>query len=325
MKKNNVTIIGPAIVDILAGPIDEKLFTLGSIPMNEIKMSFGGNAYNEACVLSRFGIDVDMISKVGNDEAGNRVVQTIHSLGVGTDHVKIENGVSTSINIVLFDSQGERRFLTNPKSSQRVFSEKDIRDAITDCAPVVCFSCMFISPLLDIPAMERLFRKIKKKKQRILIVDMTKAKNGETIQDLKPILPYIDYLLPNEEEISVLGSGSTEESAKELLRLGVGCVIVKRGKNGCTVFTMENTFSVAAFHTNCAVDTTGAGDSFAAGFIYGLLNGNTLTECAQFANATASCCVEHVGATDGILSIQEPMRRYGILRNSDKGKQDGEK
>ena len=325
MKKDNVTIIGPAIVDILAGPIDKTLFTLGSIPMDEIKMSFGGNAYNEACVLSRFGVDVDLISKVGNDEAGNRVVQKIRSLGISTEHVKVENELSTSINIVLFDSQGERRFLTNPKSSQRVLSEKDISDAVADFASIVCFSCMFISPLLDIPSMERLFRKIKETKQRVLIVDMTKAKNGETIQDLKPLLPYVDYLLPNEEEINMLGSGSVEESAKELLHLGAGCIIVKRGKNGCTVFTRENTISVTAFHTDCAVATTGAGDSFAAGFIYGLLNGNTLIECAQFANATASCCVEHVGAADGILSIEEPMRRYEILRNSVRGEQNGGK
>lgn len=325
MKKNHVTIIGPAVMDILAGPIDEKLFTLGSLPMNEIKMSFGGNAYNEACILSHFGVDVDLISKVGNDEAGNRILQKIHSLGISTAHVKIEKGLSTSINIVLFDAQGERRFLTSPKSSQRALSEKDISDTVADCPSVVCFSGMFISPLLDIPAMERLFRKIKENKQRVLIVDMTKAKNGETIQDLQPLLPYVDYLLPNEEEINKLGCGCIEENAKEFLRLGTGCVIVKRGKNGCTVFTQENTIPVAAFPTDCAVDTTGAGDSFAAGFIYGLLKGKSLTECAQFANATASCCVEHIGAVDGILSIEEPMRRYEILHNLVGGKQNGEK
>ena len=100
MEKRKVTIIGHAIVDIAAGPISENLFKLGSIPMDEIKMTFGGNGYNESYVLNRFGVDVDLITKLGNDEAGRRVFEKIDSLGINTKHVMLEDGLSTSINIV---------------------------------------------------------------------------------------------------------------------------------------------------------------------------------------------------------------------------------
>ena len=313
MENCKVTMIGPAIVDIMAGPISENIFRLGSIPMDEIKMTFGGNGYNESYVLNRFGVDVDLITKLGKDEAGRKVLEQLRSLGIRTDHVIMEDGLPTSINIVLFDEQGERRFLTNPQGSQRRLSEADVEKAVETCADIVCFSCMFISPLFDIPSMERIFRKIKQRPERVLVVDMTKAKNGESVRDLAPLLPYVDYILPNEEELKLLGGDDIRKSAVDLLHYGAGCVVVKRGSRGCTVFTGQESFDVEAFKEAKVIDTTGAGDTFAAGFIYGLLHQKPLAECARFANAAASCCVESVGATEGVVSVEEPARRYEMM------------
>lgn len=319
MNTYKVTLIGPAIVDVLAGPIGDDVFGIGTMPMEEIKLTYGGNAYNEAAALSRLGIPVSLISKVGNDEAGIWLMDQMDSLGIHTDYVIRENGLATSINIVLFDQQGERRFLTNPKGSQRRLSEEDIMSALDFCADIVCFTCMFISSLLDIGAMTRIFRKIKEKAGRTLVVDMTKAKNGEKLKDMEPLLKYVDYILPNEEELRLLSDAATAHGAEELLSLGAGCVIVKQGKNGCTVYHKEGSFKVHAYASEQAIDTTGAGDCFAAGFLYGLVNHKSLVECVQMANATASCCVECVGATEGIVSAEEPMRRYALLHSSEKG------
>lgn len=318
MMKNmfDVTVIGPAIIDIMAGPIGERIFAVGTMPMEDIQLSYGGNAYNESVVLSRYGIKVNLISKIGNDEAGKRLLENIEKYGINVDGVVIEEGLSTSINVVLFDDKGERRFLTNPKGSLRRLSENDIIDKLDLAADIVCFSCMFISPLIDIQAMKRIFKIIKSKPGRVLIVDMTKAKNGETIEDLFPILEYIDYILPNEEELKILSHGDYNQGAKQLLKAGVKCVVVKLGRNGCKVYSGEDTFNVDAYQTDSLKDTTGAGDCFAAGFIYGLSKKMDLKECAQFANATASCCVEHVGATEGINSIDKPMKRYKFLHEA---------
>lgn len=312
-NKYDVTIIGPAIVDIMAGPVGENLFKKGTLPMEDIHLTYGGNAYNEAVILSRFGLRVNLITKIGADDAGKRLFAKIADEGVITDGIVEEDGISTGINIVLFDKAGERHFLTNPNGSLRKLSEGDIENNLHEIGRIVCFSCMFISPLLDIPAMTRIFKLIKKVPNTVLIVDMTKAKNGETIKDLQPLLGYIDYILPNEEELSIISGTNIDTAAKELLHSGVAHVVVKRGGKGCKVYTGNNEKEVPAYVTNQMLDTTGAGDSFAAGFIYGLCQGFELEECAKFANATASCCVEKVGATEGIVSLEEPMKRFGQI------------
>lgn len=313
-KIYDITIIGPAIVDILAGPIDEKLFQKGTLPMDDIHLTYGGNAYNEAVILSRFGLNVNLISKIGGDDAGKKLLAQIQDEGINIDGVVEDDGISTGINIVLFDKAGERRFLTNPNGSLRKLSEEDIESNIHKMGHIVCFSCMFISPLLDIPAMERIFKLIKKVPNTILLVDMTKAKNGEMIDDLQPLFEYIDYIFPNEEELSIISGTDLDSASKELIHLGVSHVVLKRGEKGCRVYTSNKEIEVAPYVTEQVVDTTGAGDSFAAGFIYGLSQGFELEKCAKFANATASCCVERIGATEGIVSLEEPMRRFGEMK-----------
>lgn len=314
MSRPKATIIGPAIIDVMAGPIGDDLFKVGTMPMQDIHMTYGGNGYNEAADLAHLGVDVNLVGKLGNDEAGIKVLDQIKSLGINTEHIILEDNLTTSINVVLFDEDGERRFLTNPNGSQRMFTAKDVESAVDSFADIVCFSCMFVSPAYDIASMERTFARIKAKPGRTLVVDMTKAKNGETIDELKNLLPYIDYLLPNEAELKLIGGDDIDAAATKLLDYGVRCVVVKVGAKGCNVYTKQETYNVPAYKTEKAVDTTGAGDSFVAGFIYGLLNDNSLKECARFGNAVASCIVEKVGATEGLVSIEEPMRRFEDLQ-----------
>ena len=80
--KKDITVIGAAIIDVLAGPVSEDIFQSGSMPMKMTRMSFGGDALNEAVVLSRMGKKVELISKVGDDEAGNRVLDYIKANGI---------------------------------------------------------------------------------------------------------------------------------------------------------------------------------------------------------------------------------------------------
>ena len=122
----DITIVGAAVIDILAGPVSEDLFRIGSVPMELTKMSFGGDALNEAVVLSRMGKQIELISKVGNDEAGRRILDYIDANGIETKKVIVEDNLVTGMNIVLIDNKGERHFLTNPKSSLRKLCAEDI-------------------------------------------------------------------------------------------------------------------------------------------------------------------------------------------------------
>lgn len=314
LSKKNITVIGPAIIDVLAGPVSEAVFQTGSQPMDMTKLSFGGDALNEAVVLSRLGKEVELISKVGDDEAGKRVLGYIQDNGIALDSIQVEQGLVTGINIVLVDGEGERYFLTNPNGSLRRLTEKDIEPYLDEAADIVCFAGMFISPLIDIPAMERIFKKIKEKPDRLLVVDMTKAKNGERFEDLKGLLPYIDYILPNQEEIFLLtGERNPVVNAELLVNAGVSCAVVKCGSKGCVIRTKDKMYQIPAYLVEEPVDSTGAGDCFAAGFLWGLSEKLGLEDCGRFACGVASCAVEKLGATDGVESVEEPMKRYHSL------------
>ena len=308
--RHDITVIGAAILDVLAGPVNPSVFQKGSLPMQNISLSFGGDALNEAVVLSQLGMDVELISKVGNDEAGKRVLDFLKEKGVAAN-IKIEENLATGINIVLVDEDGERSFLTNPASSLRKLSEEDVMEHIDEAGDIVCIASMFVSPVLDIPAMERVFQKIKSKPNRILVADMTTPKNGERIEYSACLLRYIDYFIPNEKEAECLtGQTNIYKNAELLVEYGASCVVIKNGKAGCLIKTKYEEIEIEAYKHAKAIDTTGAGDSFAAGFVYGLKNNWGLAECGRFGCAVASCTVENLGANDAIKSLEIPMKRY---------------
>ena len=291
--EKQITIIGAAIMDVLASPVKISKLEIGTQPMDDIRLSYGGDALNESVVLSRLGIKPRLISKIGDDTAGDQILKFLLGEGIDCEAVCVNKDVTTSMNIVLVDEKGERYFLTNPIGSMRKFAKKDVLKYKEHLTDFVVFTGMFVSPIMDIDSMEEVFKEIKSKKDRILSVDMTKPKNGEKLSDIKQLLKYVDFIFPNEDEI--------------------GCAVIKCGDRGCVIRTKDQLFELPAYKSERVIDTTGAGDSFVAGFQYGLINGFSLKECGLFANAVASCTVESLGATSGITSIEIPMLRYKEL------------
>lgn len=301
----DITVIGAAIIDVLAAHVSGQVFDTGSQPMDTIQMSFGGDALNEAVILSRLGVSVQLIIKTGNDEAGKRVLNFMEENHLSTESVTIEENLQTGINIVLVDDAGERHFLTNPHSSLRKLALGDVERYLDRAANIVSFASMFVSPLFTIESMRRLFARLKEE-GRILAVDMTKAKQGETLEDIRGLLPFIDYLFPNEEEIAMLtGAQDPCENARMLVAEGVKTAVVKCGAKGCIVADRTGVQRVPAVPVRTCVDTTGAGDSFAAAFLYGVSRGWDAVTCARFGCAAASCVVEQYGAAAGIHSIED--------------------
>lgn len=306
----DVSIIGAGVIDVIAGAVDEKILTDDIHEMNYIKMAFGGDALNEAIALSRLGKKVQLISNVGDDDAGQRILDYAAQNGLDVSGVTIQAGLETSITVVLVDGRGERFFLTNPRSSMRKFSEADILPHIDGLAPIVSFASMFISRSLDAAAMERLFRLIKAS-GRTLAVDMKTPKLGETLNDLAGALSHADYFFPNESELATLtGEDDVQKNISALLACGVKCAVVKRGGKGCIIATESAQIEIPACRVEKVIDTTGAGDSFAAGFLWALSEGWRLEDCGRFACAAASCSIEVVGAVDGVTSLEKVMRRY---------------
>ena len=114
-----VTVIGAAVVDIMAGPVDKSLFDKGSVPAEHMGISCGGDALNESVILSRLGMDTEIVSLLGKDGPSEMIFRCLRDNGISGKKVTVDEEIVTGTNIVLVDGEGERSFITNPVSSLR--------------------------------------------------------------------------------------------------------------------------------------------------------------------------------------------------------------
>ena len=261
----DITVIGAAVLDVLAHPVSASDLAVRSFPAEGISIAVGGDAANQATALSCLGKKVSLITKLGDDMAGRLLLSHFREHDVFTGDSVIENGLDTAVNLVLIHPDAERSFVTNKNGSLRKLGPSDISETALKKSPVFSFASIFVSPLFDIPAMTSLFRSIREK-GGLLCADMTRRKNGESLEDLSPVLPYINWLFPNLQEArAVSGKNTPEEIAEAFLCYGVSGIVIKLGSEGCYLRTASEAALIPAYPDTHCIDTTGAGDNFAAG------------------------------------------------------------
>ena len=310
-------IIGAAIVDIPLAPVSPEIFSAHSTPLERIAMGVGGDAANEALVLARLGHRPALVSVVGDDAPGDFVRRTLSGAGVDVSAVAIRAGLDTGINIVLVREDGERSFITSRTGSLRRMGLSDILPALDSPAlagaRVACLASLFVSPQLTLADTAALFDALKAR-GLILCADTTRPKGGETLREAGEALSRLDYFFPNMEEAArITGEADPEAAADALLRCGVKHVVIKLGGRGCLLKCRNEHHLIPAVEGVNCLDTTGAGDTFAAAFIAGILEGESLAGCGRLANAAASLCVESVGATEGAWTRAEAEKRKGLV------------
>ncbi len=292
-----IVIIGAAIVDVLVRPVNAAVFETGSYPAEEICMSPGADALNEAIVLSRLGGQVRLETVVGDDAAGRFLIRECADNGIMIEERQIKKEIPTGINVVLVGGDGERSFLTNPHGTLRALKLSDIRMPFEPEARYLCFASIFVFPEIKTAQLVRIFSQAKRQNMTVC-ADMTKCKCKETVSDMAEAFACLDYLFANEQEAALLtGKADTKEAARSLLAAGAKHVIIKCGAKGCLVMTVQESYQVPAAQGITCVDTTGAGDSFVAGFIFALSEGKELSQCAEFANLCGGRAAGVLGAT----------------------------
>ena len=320
MEKNlDVICVGAAIVDIPLRPVNRDMFEIESFPLQQISMTIGGDAINEATIISRLGHKVALMSMVGKDTVGNFIVEHCEKNSIDHASVKMKEGIDTSINVGLVTADGERTFVTNRNGSLWKMTIDDVDLSRFSQAKLLSLASIFNNPLLDCPALVKIFEEAKKN-DMIICADMIKARLGETLDDIKEALSYVDYFFPNYDEACMMtGETELEKIADIFLDCGIRNVIIKTGKDGCYIKSKDGSvLIVPAMKGITAIDTIGAGDNFASGFITAILDGKSLQECAEFANVTASISVQSIGATTGVqhkLQVKERLKEYYAQRD----------
>lgn len=315
-----IALIGAAIVDIPLAPVGPDVFARPSTPVERIAMGAGGDALNEALALSKLGRAPMLVSVIGEDPAGDFVLKTLERAGVDASCVRREPGLDTGINIVLVGPDGERRFVTSRTGSLRSLGPEHILPALESPAfsgvTIACLASLFVSPRLTLPDTEALLDALKAR-GITLCADTTRPKNGETLRDAAPALSRLDYFFPNRDEAAALtGEADPEAAADALLECGVKHAVIKLGGEGCLLKSASERHRIPAIPGIIPVDTTGAGDTFAAGFLAALLEGRSFADCGRFACAAASLCVEGVG-TSGVWTREDVEARLKGLGTRD--------
>ena len=295
---------GMALVDSLIRGFDPVPVSASGYRADSAALNVGGEAVNTAMAGAKLGLKTGIVCALGEDAAGDLVRGALKRAGVDIKH--IVKGPETPVTTLFIREDGSRRSVTNRSHRYNFHPEKD--PAAFTGAEALLIGSLFRPPFDD-PGIVYSVLKAAKDAGQIVIAD-TKLPydRGLKARDLRDSFPMIDYLTPNEDEARYLtGMEDPEKMADVLLAFGAGHVIVKLGGGGVCMKSPGKTVRLPAYDVD-AVDSTGAGDNFAAGFVSELLRGKSPEEALSFANACGAVCVTAMGAGTALKSREQVLR-----------------
>lgn len=305
----DVACVGILVADAIAKPV-KKIPEKGKLELvDNLNLYTGGCAASAAIDMSIIGRKVAIIGKIGNDGFGNFMRNSLEDYSLDTKGLKVTPDANTSASLVIVTDDGERSFI-HSEGANATLTEQDIDYDVIENSKIVFVAGTMLMPKFDGKDCALFLEKCKKM-GKITALDTAWDSKGRWMDILKYAMPFIDYFLPSIEEARELsGLEDVEEIADYFLSMGPHTVAIKLGKDGC--FAKDGKTGEKHYvptYTNVkVVDTTGAGDSFCAGFLSALAVNKPLLECARFANAVGTFCVMAAGASSGIRSESEILK-----------------
>jgi len=327
--KYDVLGIGNAIVDVIARAEDDflvqqKMHKGGMALIDEpraesiydamgpaVEIS-GGSAANTIVGVAGFGARAAFVGKVKDDELGRAFAHDIRAAGVAFDTPPAADGPSTARCYVMVTPDGERTMNTFLGAAQ------DLHPADVDPAAIAASAITYLEGYLwDPPHAKEAFRKAAKiahdagRKVALTLsdafcVDRYRAEFADLIKT-----GTVDIVFANERELHSLYETSDFSTALKALRANARLAVVTRSEKGCVVVTKEETITVPAAPIAKMVDATGAGDLFAAGFLFGLARGRDHKTAAQLGALAAAEVIQHLGARPEV-SLKELAAKAGL-------------
>lgn len=271
-----------------------------TLACTELRLFGGGKGLNQSIALSRAGLDVSLAGAIGED--GRFLLSELHRAGVDTRHVDVLPGVRTGHAIIQNDADGDNCILVFGGANHSTSREQIDR----------VLSCFGEGDVLtvqnEIRELEHLIRSARERGMRVAL---TPAPMNEAVKTLP--LELVDYLFLNELEAAAMLDHPVEEApldaARELrARYGVKNAVLTLGAAGSVFSGETGEYTQAALPAE-AVDTTGAGDTFAGFFLAGALNGFDTQRALYVASAAASIAITRCGASASIPDRDEVMER----------------
>jgi fructokinase len=304
--------IGNAIVDVVARADDSFLsrhdMRKGSMTLIDSdtaeaiyaamppgQESSGGSAANTCAVAAALGARVAYLGKVADDELGAVFRHDIRAIGVHFPSAPLAGAAPTARCLILVTPEGQRTMNTFLGACV-TFGEADVDEALVADAAVTYLE----GYLFDPPEAQRAFRRAAAAahaagRQVALSLSDAFCVDRHRAAFLELVKQDVDILFANETEVTSLYEVNTFEAAVEAARGDIALAALTRSEAGSVILRGAETVEIAAEPTR-VVDTTGAGDAYAAGFLAGLTAGRPLPVCGKLASIAAAEVISHYGA-----------------------------
>ena len=293
-----VITMGAHMLDVLVRPVDSIPDGQGATLVDEIRVTAAGAAGGTALTLAKLGADVRSAGAIGTDAAGDMLLLLLDKAGVDGSLLVRRDDIQTSATVLPIRSDGSRPAL-HVIGANGLYGPDDVPwEALAEATHLHLGGPEFMGG-------EAAAQILSYARERGIVTsaDILAAGDPAILEWIAPALPYLDYLLPNDEQ--VLGLTDTTDLAdgcRELLKRGVGCVAATAGAAGALIVDQVGATAVPAYAVD-VVDTTGCGDAFSAGFLRGLALGRDPRAAAQLGCAVAALVAQGLGSDHGDFDL----------------------
>ncbi|MHA2182332.1 MAG: carbohydrate kinase family protein [Promethearchaeota archaeon] len=310
-EKFDVICIGAALVDIVA-QVERHPEEDDEVFVADLELLSGGAAANTAYACAKLDLKTAFFGKIGrNDTFGIKIINDFKEVKVNTDFLKYSDKYGTGSAYVALDKEGDRRIYAH-SGAANYLSKEDITENELSSAKI-----LFLSSLKNLkPFIEA--AEIGKRKNIPVVMNPGMLIIEQGLPNIKSLLEKIDILIMSQREFEVLfhlkakkfDLNIAREKAENLFSLGIDVLVITLGKIGAFLATSNYSELIPPFKIDKVVDTTGAGDAFSAGFIYGFIQNSSfkiedLVKNVKIGNFIAGKCIEKLGARNGIPHVHE--------------------
>lgn len=291
LPKHNVCIVGNLNIDLIIRNVPHLPVWGQEVLGNNYLLASSGQSAYTAFALRKHHVSTGIIGNVGDDIYGDKIIADLESSGVDISAIeRVKNG-NTGITVAIVRKDGERAFVSDP-SSLAMFDREMVERHLDmlQSAAIVCMVGSFFLPRFSIQDIRFCCEKSQKAGFPTLLDTGWDPDNwpNKTVKDLRGILKYIDYFIPNMDEAKALtGENTPEKAAEDLLSDGCRTIIIKIGEKGSYLRSDKEEIFVPSYKIN-VFDAVGAGDVYNAGFIFGTLQEWPLEARMIFGSASAA-------------------------------------